>query len=1012
MSSLIADRLPVRLTPLVGRQRELRDVVDSLSRSRLLTLTGPGGVGKTRLALAAAGAVSACYPGGVCWVELAPVDDPGIVAHVVARQLGVPDSPGQDAVTAIAENVGDRSLLIVLDNCEHLASAAAVLADQLLGTCDALSILATSREVLGVEGERSWPVPPLSLPEAGVPSSAAIVTESDAVRFFEYRAQLVFPSFQIDDSNAPTVVQICRRLDGLPLAIELAAAQMRMLSIGQLAERLDDIFTVLAGGPRTAPHRQQALRATLDWSHDLLDDEERVVFRRLAVFCGGFTLPAAEQVAAGSGIGREHVLGLLTRLADKSLLRVDLGDSGARYHLLATVREYALERLDEASEEEAAHRAQLRWAVGLVEHVAPRVDGGHGGPLGLERELDCLDAETPNLRLALEFAHRCGDPEAALRIAGPLGRFAYLRGHYHEIREWMDAAVMAGADAPAALRAKALLGSGRLALLQCDYLPAVRRLEAARRLYRELGDAQGVASTLQVLGSVAREQGRYARAIELHGKSLSIAEAAGDRWAVASAHGYLGFACWLQARFERATEECTVALRMFRELDDAEGVAWSLLSLGTIGRLQGDGEQAATLLQESRSLAERIGFREGMAWSLEQLGLLAADRSDPSAAALLRTSLEIHHDLRDRWRTCSVLEDLAVIALADGNAEQAARLLAAAEAMRVTIGSVIAPCERRQHEATMTGARAALGEKSFAAAWRQGRQAPIDDLQADLAGQEAARPGPPSAGRGSRRRNLADGGTQDTEASDGMLRIRMLGAATVLRGETAVTAADWGYAKPRELLFLLAASPPMTKDQLGVALWPDLSGQRLGHALHTALRALRRALGDTGWIVYSDGRYRFNTAHEHESDLETFEQALAATRSARPAAAALPDLQRAVAAYRGDFLAGMAAGEWADTRRDELARSFESALLAVGRLHAAAGRYQPAAAAFRRAIAHEPLNETAHRELMNCWARLGETARAVRHYQELVELLQEQVGVAPAAETTALYRRLVDAPDP
>jgi predicted ATPase/DNA-binding SARP family transcriptional activator len=948
-------------------------------------------------------------------VELAPVDDPGIVAQVVARKLGVPDSPGQDAVTAIAENVGDGSLLIVLDNCEHLASAAAVLAGQLLGTCDALSILATSREVLGVEGERSWPVPPLSLPEAGVPSEAAIVTESDAVRFFEKRAQLVFPSFRIDDSNAPTVVQVCRRLDGLPLAIELAAAQMRMLSVGQLAERLDDIFTVLAGGPRTAPHRQQALRATLDWSHDLLDDDERMVFRRLAVFCSGFTLTAAEQVAGGSGIGAERVLGLLTRLADKSLLRVDHGDSGARYYLLATVREYALERLAEASEDEAARRAHLRWAVGLVEHVAPRVDGGHGGPLGLERELDRLDAETPNLRLALEFAHRCGDPDAALRIAGPLGRFAYLRGHYHEVREWMDAAVVAGAYAPAPLRAKALLGSGRLALLQCDYLPAVRRLEAARRLYRDLDDAQGVASALQVLGSVAREQGRYARAMELHGESLSIAEAIGDRRAVASAHGYLGFASWLQARFERAAEECTVALRMFRELDDVEGIAWSLLSLGTIGRLRRDGEQATVLLQESRSLAERIGFREGMAWSLEQLGLLAADRGDPSAAALLRTSLEIHHDLRDRWRTCSVLEDLAAIAFAEGNAEQAARLLAAAEAMRVTIGSVIAPCERDQHEVTMAGARAALGDESFAAAWRQGRQASIDDLQADLAGQETARPRPPSAGRGSRRKTLADGGKQDTGtsgASDSVLRIRALGAATVHRGETAVTAADWGYAKPRELLFLLAASPPMTKDQLGAALWPDLSGQRLGHALHTALRALRRALGDTGWVVYSDGHYRFNTARDHESDLETFEQALTAARGARPGAAALPDLQRAVAAYHGDFLAGMAAGEWADTRRDELARSFESALLAAGRLHAAAGRYQPAAAAFRRAIAHEPLNETAHRELMNCWVRLGETARAVRHYQELVELLQEQVGVTPAAETTALYRRLMDTPDP
>jgi len=1024
MPSLVNDRLPVRLTPLVGRQRELQAVVDSLSRSRLLTLTGPGGIGKTRLALAAAGAVSVSYPEGVCWVELGPLDDPGIVARVVAHRLGVPDSPGHDAAAAIAEYVGDRSMLIVLDNCEHLASAVADLAAQLLGACHAMSILATSREVLGVDGEHNWPVPPLSLPEDGAPAAGAALEESDAVRFFEHRARLVFPSFRLADDNAPAVVQVCRRLDGLPLAIELAAAQMRMLSVGQLAERLDDIFTVLVGGARTAPHRHRALRATLDWSHDLLGEDERVVFRRLAVFAGGFTLTAAEQVSAGSGIRAKRMLELLTRLADKSLLRVDHMDSGARYHLLGTVREYALERLAEASEAEATRRAHLRCFADLVEEVAPRIDGGRGGPLGLERELDRLDAETANLRVALEFARECGDTDAALRIAGPLGRFAYLRGHYDEIREWMDTAVMAGTDAPVVLRAKALLGSGRLALLQCDYLPAVRRLEAALRLYRELGDARGVASTLQVVGSVAREQGRYARAMELHEESLSIAEAADDQWAVASAHGYLGFACWLQAEFERATQECTLAVRMFRELGDVEGIAWSLLSLGTVARYQGARDQAAALLQECRSLAERIGFREGIAWSLEQLGLLAADRGDPAAAALLRNSLEIHHDLRDRWRTCSVLEDLAAIALAQACPQQAARLLAAAEAMRVTIGTVIAPCDRAQHAATMTGARAALGGEAFAAAWQQGLLAQIDDLQADLAppataagprpaDQPTARPDPSAARAVSHRKSSATARKQDTRttaATSGMLRIRALGAATVHRGDVAVTAADWGYAKPRELLFLLAASPPMTRDQLGAALWPDLSPQQLGNALHTALRGLRRALGDPGWVVYSDGRYRFNTAREHECDIETFEQALAAARKARPAAAALPDLQRAVAAYGGDFLAGMAAGEWAQARRDELALSFESALLATGRLHAAAGRYQPAATAFRRAVAHEPLNETAHRELMNCWVRLGETARAVRHYGELAELLQEQVGVPPAAETTALYRRLAGSP--
>jgi DNA-binding SARP family transcriptional activator len=269
--------------------------------------------------------------------------------------------------------------------------------------------------------------------------------------------------------------------------------------------------------------------------------------------------------------------------------------------------------------------------------------------------------------------------------------------------------------------------------------------------------------------------------------------------------------------------------------------------------------------------------------------------------------------------------------------------------------------------------------------------------------QKAARSAP------QRRGSSPESDTGDAEAAGGAaLRIRALGAATVHRGDALVTAADWGYGKPRELLFLLATSPPMTREQVGVALWPDQSRQRLGNALHTALRELRRALGDAGWVMYSDGRYAFNSSREHDCDVETFEQALVAARRAQPASAALPELQRAIAAYRGDFLADMAVGEWAQVRRDELRRSFEAALLATGRLHAAAGRHQPAVTAFRRAIAHEPLNETAHRELMNSWARLGETARAVQHYRELVELLREQVGVPPAAETTALYRRLMN----
>jgi predicted ATPase/DNA-binding SARP family transcriptional activator len=1034
MTVLTREQLPIRLTPLVGRESELGEIVAALARSRLLTLTGPGGTGKTRLALAAARAASASFAAGTCWVELAPIEDAGIVAPTVASRLGVPDTPGQEPIEAVAEHVADHPVLVVLDNCEHLAEAAASLTEYLLAACPALVVLATSREALGVDGELNWRVPPLSLPEPGPAPTAALLAGSDAVRLFEQRAQLVLPSFRITDQNAAEVLSICRRLDGLPLAIELAAARMRVLSAGQLAERLDDIFAVLIGGSRSAPPRHQALRATLDWSHNMLEAAERAVFRRLAVFYGGFTLDAAERVAAGGDIRADAMLELLTRLADKSLLRVEHTRGDSRYHLLATIRDYARDRLSEASETEQVRRAHLSYFTDVAEGAAARIERGDAAPGGLELELDRLDAELPNLRGAFEFAQESGDAAAALRIAGPLDRYAYLRGRYHEVRQWIDAAVTSAPDAPAALRAKALLGGGRLALLQCDYAPAVRRCEAALRLYRELDDAGGIAGALQVLGSVAREQGRYARAMELHAESLAVAEALGDRWAVASAHSYLAFASWLQRDFARAAEEASTALAAFRELGDIEGAAWALISLGTVARYQGEIERAALLLTESRTLSEGIGFREGIAWSAEQLGLLGAVDGDPAAITLLRRSLDLHTELRDRWRMSSVLEDLAAIALALGKARQAARLLGAAEAIREAIGTVIAPCEGPQHLQTLAAVRSALGEEQFAAARAQGLVATLDELTPDLPSVEdaapparpqahppqapppdsapsAAAPEPatradPAAGHRRPSAARARASQQPARNTTGPLRVRTLGAAAVEFGDTALTAADWGYAKPRELMFLLVSSPPMTKDQIASALWPDLSRQQLGNALHTALRELRRALGDPSWVVYADGRYRFDRSRPHECDVTAFEDALAAARRARPAEAALPDLQRAIAAYGGDFLDGMSAGEWALVRRDELRRAFESALLATGRLQTAAGRHQAAAAAFRRAVAHEPLNESAHRELMASWARLGETARAVRHYEELVTLLRDQVGVPPAAETTALYQRL------
>ena len=1068
MAVLTTGRLPTRLTPLVGRHTELAAITSAAGRSRLLTLTGPGGSGKTRLALAAASALADRSGVGdaavdVAWVELAALADAYVVAPAVAARLGVAETPGTDPADAIVAHLNGpgesahrgRRVLVVLDNCEHLAEATAALTEYLLSECPALSVLATSREPLGVEGEWSWPVPPLDWEQA--------------VQLFSDRARLVAPDFAITDANRAKVAELCERLDGLPLAIELAAARMRILSVRQLAERLGDVFDVLTGGARSAPARHQALRATLDWSHDLLTTQERVAFRRLAVFAGGFELAAAESVTAFGDIGRGQVLDLVTRLTDKSLVLADR--ERERYQLLATIREYAAERLAEAGESDQAGRAHLAYYTEFAERAGARLE--QSAAADLEAALDLLDAERANLRTATEFARETGDAAAALRIVGHLGRYAYLRGHYHEIRQWMDAAVAAGPDAPPPLRAMALFGSGRLAQLQCDYEPAVRRLDAALLLYRELGDPAGTASCLQALGSVAREQGRHARSAQLHAEGLELAKAAGDERAQASAHSYLGFVSWLQGDFDTAVDECERALSLFRALGDVEGTAWSLISLGTVARYRGDGVRAAALLGESLELSRSIGFREGTAWCEQQMGLVALSAGAVGEArARLRASYATHRQLRDRWRMASVLEDLAAAELrpaaepGPGDGRPAARelggtraayLLGVAQSLRDAIGTVLAPCERRDHERTEAAARAARGPAAFEAARALGLRAQDPDEALAEPTAAAATAGPDGSGQrqptpataampvlaalvpaespassatsprhttsprpamSPRPENPASGAAQESPAAEPgqpapavsadrlPLTVRVLGTAAVRVGDVDLTAADWGYAKPRELLFLLVASPPQTREQLGGALWPDLPAKQLGNALHTALRELRRALGNAEWIRYAGGRYSFNRTLPHDCDVDTFESALAAAGRARPATAALPDLQRAVAAYGGDFLAGMAAGEWAGGRRDELRRRFESALLATGRLHAAAGRQEAAVTSFRRAIEHEPLNEVAHRELMTCWARLGQRARALQHYTELAALLTAQLGVSPAAETTALYERL------
>jgi predicted ATPase/DNA-binding SARP family transcriptional activator len=686
--------LPVQLTSFIGRTREMDQVRRFLKDGRLVTLVGPGGGGKTRLAIQVATELMIDYADGVWLVELADLTEGELLPQTLLATLGLSEQPGRPALDPIETHLKERSALLVLDNCEHLIDACARTADRLLHSCPRLRILATSREALGVYGEIAWSVPPLSIPPKGSSMSPEEVAHYEAVRLFVDRAAAVTPEFKLTDANVSFVVQICRRLDGIPLAIELAAARTRSLPINHIADRLDDVFLLLTKGSRMGVARHRTLRATLDWSYQLLIEPERRLLARLSVFAGGFSIHAAEQICTYDDIGVDEVLDLVSQLIEKSLLALD--ESAGRYRLPETVRQYGRDKLSEFDETEKARRRHADLYLEFADKLEQELQGSQ-----LSDALSQLDAEHDNLRAALSFYVESANGEAELRLAGALSRYWYLRGHYREGREWLESALKKSAAAPKIVVAKALSGAGSLAHLECDYARAATLCRRGLDLYRELSDKRGIASTLTSLGAIAREQSDYERALDLHREALDVFRDAGDRWGVAHSLQMSGFAAWLSSDYERAKQLSGESLTLFRELNDKERIAWALLDLGAVAHYQANPDRAARLLQESLSLFTEVQFKEGIAWSLNLLGLVEKEkRNRDRARELLEKSLSLHRALGDRWRVSSVLEALAGVESDSGDSDRAVHLLSEAASLRNEIGAPIPRCERPDYDRT------------------------------------------------------------------------------------------------------------------------------------------------------------------------------------------------------------------------------------------------------------------------------------------------------------------------
>jgi predicted ATPase/DNA-binding CsgD family transcriptional regulator/Tfp pilus assembly protein PilF len=703
----------------------MAEVKRELAMTRLLTLTGTGGSGKTRLALEVARELVGVYPDGVWLVELAPLSEPELISQEVAEALGVREQPGISLVDTLVGDLRNKKVLLILDNCEHLVDACARLVDTLLAGCPHLRVLATSREPLGVEGEIVWRVPTLSTPESDRLPAAGELSRYDAVRLFLDRARLRLPDFDLTPENGGAVAKVCGRLGGVPLAIELATARVGAITVEQISERLENSLSLLVAGPRTAAPRQRTMRATLEWSYRLLPGAERRLFGRLSAFAGGFTLEAAESVGSDS-IAQADVLNLLGDLVDKSLVVAEASEDGAvRYRMLEPVRQFAREKLEESEEAEAVLRRHTMFFLAMAEEAEPELKGAQQGEW-----LGRLDVEHDNFRAALSWTMERGEIELGLRLSSVLATFWHLHDHHNEAQRWLEGALAEEGGSPST-RMKVLERACFLSWEQGDHERARAEYEETLALYRESDDSIGVATTLGSLGWLALAPNDFERATGLLEESLACFRALANTREIGPEMGDtlvgLGHIALSVGDYERALKLYEEALALYQESEDSVSIAMLQGSLGWLVMVQGDHERAMEIFEESLVHFREVGLPTD-ANVLINLALAVLGKGDRQRATeLVKEGLARAREFEAKQDIAVSLQGMAVIAITQEKVERAAKLGGAAEVLREAIGNPLSVDERAVYEPYLDAARAKLGEAAWEAALAEGRAMTLEE---------------------------------------------------------------------------------------------------------------------------------------------------------------------------------------------------------------------------------------------------------------------------------------------